>query len=106
VAALRKLLATGEPLPMIGPETVTQSMLSHPELFYFRFIAVPDELDRDDLRLRLKDEEDWDAAEDIIEALDPEELDWHGITRLLEYIPALRARMQQRNAADTFGIPL
>ena len=75
--------------------------LLSPTSLQLRFIPVPDGLNRDDLRLRLNDEEDWAAAEEIIEALDPEELSWHGIARLLESTPALRAEMRQRNLAET-----
>lgn len=66
---------------------------SHPEEFALRLLPVPKELDRDDLRLSLKNQEDWEHAEQVVEALGADELDWHRIARLLDRQPALRERM-------------
>ena len=82
---------------------VTECLLAQPELFQIRFIHVPTALDRDDLRLRLTEQEDWDAAEEIIEALDPEELNWYRISNLLNGTPDLRAQMRARNVAEATG---
>jgi spore coat polysaccharide biosynthesis protein SpsF (cytidylyltransferase family) len=82
---------------------VTECLMSQPNLFQLRFIRVPTALERDDLRLRLTRQEDWDAAEDIIEALEPEELNWYRISNLLSGTPRLRAQMRARNVAETAG---
>jgi spore coat polysaccharide biosynthesis protein SpsF len=63
-------------------------------------IPLPASLDRDDWRLALRDEEDWDHAQMILDALGPDDLDWQGIARLLESHPALCERMAALNKSD------
>jgi len=75
----------------------TKFLCSHPEMFQLRFIPIPVELDRDDLRLTLCGEEDWEHAETIIEALDSEDPDWRQVVRLLDDHPSLRERMATLN---------
>lgn len=78
-------------------ETVTGYLYAHPELFNVRLIPLPPELDRDDLRLRIDFEEDWEHAQVIYEALGPDEWDWQRIADLLDHQPALRKRMAVLN---------
>ena len=75
----------------------TQFLWSHPELFQLRFIPIPAELDRDDLRLTLCGEEDWEHAETIFEALGSEDPNWRQIVRLLDDHPSLLKRMETLN---------
>jgi spore coat polysaccharide biosynthesis protein SpsF len=70
---------------------------SHPETFQLRLIPVPAELDRDDLRLTIGDEEDWEHTQAIFDALGPEHLDYSRIAQLLDHQPALRQRMAALN---------
>ncbi len=74
---------------------------SRPDLFQLRFIPVPPQLDRDDLRLEIDGEEDWDLAQVIYEALGPEGLEWHRITGLLDHQPQIRQRMAWLNQTDS-----
>ncbi len=69
----------------------------HPEKFPARRIPIPHRIDRDDVRLRVDLEEDWEHALAIFEALGPEELDWQRIAELLDHQPALRLRMAALN---------
>lgn len=62
---------------------------AHPEAFILRLLALPTELDRPDLWLRLDNEDDWDRAQAIYETLGPERLDWRQIVQLLEATPSL-----------------
>jgi spore coat polysaccharide biosynthesis protein SpsF len=78
----------------------TRFLYCHPELFQLRMIPVPPVLDRDDVRLTLDVEEDWDHAEAIYEALGPEALDWQRIAGLLDHHPHIRERMAILNRAD------
>lgn len=80
---------------------VTGYIVSHPELFQLRLIPVPTRLDRDDLRLSVQVEEDWDHVQAIYEALGPEGLDWQKIAGLLDHQPAMRARMANLNRAES-----
>jgi spore coat polysaccharide biosynthesis protein SpsF len=72
-------------------------LLSHPEKFNIRLIPAPAAIDRDDVRLTVDIEEDWDHVLAIVEALGSEGLDWQRIARLLDQQPALRSRMAVLN---------
>jgi spore coat polysaccharide biosynthesis protein SpsF len=78
-------------------EQVTSYLYSHPEKFAVRLISAPPGLDRDDVRLAIDSEEDWDHAQTIFEALGPESLDWQHIARLLEGQPGMRQQMAVLN---------
>ena len=78
-------------------EHVTRFIYSHPEKFNIRLIPAPAEIDRDDVRLSVEMEEDWDHILTIYEALGPDKMDWRRITNLLDQHPALRTRMAALN---------
>jgi spore coat polysaccharide biosynthesis protein SpsF len=75
----------------------TRYLYSRSDLFAHHMIAVPPRLDRDDLRLAIDDEEDWEELQTILDALGPESLDWQYIASLLDRQPTMRARMANRN---------
>jgi spore coat polysaccharide biosynthesis protein SpsF len=74
-------------------DLVTRYLYCHPEIFRLRLIPVPTELDRDDLRLTVDQEEDWEHVHTLYDALGPEGLDWRRIADLLTSHPAVRERM-------------
>ena len=78
-------------------EQITRYIYSHPEIFNLRLIPAPDAIDREDVRLIVDIEEDWDHALTIYEALGPDRLDWQRIAGLLDHQPALRSRMAALN---------
>jgi spore coat polysaccharide biosynthesis protein SpsF (cytidylyltransferase family) len=78
---------------------------AHPEQFVLRLVSLPRELDRADLRLSLRHQDDWDHAEQIVEALGAEDLDWQRIVALLQRQPHLRRRMAALNLADLETAP-
>ena len=78
-------------------EEVTQYLYARPEKFNLRLIPAPSEIDRDDVRLSVDIEEDWDHTLAIFEALGPEALDWQRIADLLDHQPAMRRRMAALN---------
>jgi spore coat polysaccharide biosynthesis protein SpsF len=78
-------------------EHVTRCLYSHPEKFNLRLMSAPAEIDREDVRLTVDIEEDWEHIVAIYEALGPERLDWQRIARLLDHQPALRSRMAVLN---------
>ena len=78
----------------------TQFLYSHPEIFALKLITVPPQLDRNDMRLAIQDEEDWEHVQLILDALGPESLDWQIITSLLDRQPHLRERMASLNRAE------
>lgn len=79
-------------------DQVTRYIYSRPSQFHVRLLPVPPELDRDDLRLRIDFEEDWDHAQVIYDALDPHDWDWRRLAGLLDQQPALRQRMAVLNS--------
>ncbi|MCE9551933.1 MAG: NTP transferase domain-containing protein [Planctomycetes bacterium] len=84
-------------------QSVTRHMYSHLDEFRVLLIPVPTQLDRDDVRLTIDSHEDWEHAQEILEALGPERLDWQGIAGLLHHQPGMRERMAvlNREAART-----
>jgi len=75
----------------------TRYLYSHPEQFNLRLIPIPAKIDRDDVRLTVDIEEDWDHVLVIFEALGPDGMDWQRIADLLDHQPALRKRMAALN---------
>jgi spore coat polysaccharide biosynthesis protein SpsF (cytidylyltransferase family) len=100
-AALRR--AAGASKSRADREHVTRYIYSHPEKFNLRLIPAPTQIDRDDVRLTVDIEEDWEHAVAIFEALGPEALDWQRIADLLDHQPALRRRMAALNRASSKG---
>ena len=94
-AALRRAAKSAKSPP--DREHVTRYMYSHPEKFNIRLIPAPPEIDRDDVRLTVDIEEDWDHTLAIFDALGPDEVDWRRIVELLDHQPALRRRMAALN---------
>src|SRR5690606_30417454 len=78
---------------------VTAYLYGHPERVGVRLLPLPAGLDREDLRLRIDGEEDWDNAHVIYEALGHEEWDWRHLAELLHSQPAMRRRMAHLNRA-------
>ncbi len=82
---------------------VTRYLYSHPEKFHVRLLPAPGKIDRDDVRLTVDMEEDWEHALAIYEALGPDELDWQRIADLLDHQPALRKRMEMLNRVQAMN---
>jgi spore coat polysaccharide biosynthesis protein SpsF len=80
-------------------EHVSRNLYGHPDKFNVCLIPAPEQIDRDDLRLTIDSDEDWDHTLSIYEALGPEALDWQRIADLLDHQPALRSRMAALNRA-------
>ena len=101
VAALRARIAT-PPSRRIAQD-LTGYIYSHPEYFSLRLIPAPARIDRDDVRLTVDIEEDWEHALAIFDALGSEELNWQRIADLLDHQPAMRRRMADLNRAYAKG---
>jgi spore coat polysaccharide biosynthesis protein SpsF len=78
-------------------DQVSAHFHAHPERFDLRLIPIPKQLDRDDVRLTIGGEEDWERTQTIFEALGPEPHDYRRIADLLNHQPALRQRMAVLN---------
>lgn len=84
-------------------QQATRYLYRHPEKFSVRLIPAPEQIDRDDVRLAVDIEEDWEHALVIFDALGPDELDWQRIADLLFHQPALRKRMAALNRVHAKG---
>ena len=78
-------------------EDVWKFICSHPEVFRLAFVPVPGAMDRDDIRLSLEVDEDWEHAQMILDALGVENLDYQCIAGLLDDHPTVRQRMAAMN---------
>ena len=100
-SALRK--ANRSARSTLDRDDVTRYLYSHPGKFQVRLMPAPAAIDREDLRLTIDIDEDWDHALTIYEALGPERLDWQRIAQLLDDQPALRSRMAALNRVHAFS---
>jgi spore coat polysaccharide biosynthesis protein SpsF len=82
-----------------GGASVTDLFCSHPERFQLRLLALPLELQRDDLRLAISNVEDWEHAQTVFDVLGTENVDWQRIAAMLDQQPGLRRRMGELNRA-------
>ncbi|MCA9174004.1 MAG: NTP transferase domain-containing protein [Planctomycetales bacterium] len=89
--------ANCETTQAVARSSPSRPIWSRPDLYRLRFIPLPKPLDRDDLRLVVTSEEDWEHAHQIVEALGPDDLDWQRIAVLLEEQPDIRQRMAALN---------
>lgn len=82
---------------LVDREEITSYLYAHPDKFNLRLTPAPTEIDRDDVRLTVDIEEDWDHAIAIYEALGPEAFDYQRLANLLTHQPAMRSRMAALN---------
>ena len=80
-------------------QQVTSYIHNNPHLFRIRLIPIPSRLDRDDVRLKVDVEEDVELAQEIYDALGPDDLNLEGIADFLQHQPGLRERMASLNRA-------
>jgi spore coat polysaccharide biosynthesis protein SpsF len=89
--------------PGVERAEATRFLYSHPEIFALKLTGLPQRLDRDDIRLAIQDEEDWEHVQMILDALGPESLDWQLIASLLDRQPRMRERMARRNRLEAIA---
>lgn len=66
-----------------------------PGVYQMRFIAVPTELDRNDLRFAIENERDWDNAQLLCDSIASDETQWQPLADIALANADLRASMQQ-----------
>jgi spore coat polysaccharide biosynthesis protein SpsF len=91
------LRAAREATDALDRRQPTRFISSHPERFRLRLIEAPAALNRDDLRLTITSEEDWEHTQAIFDALGPEGMDWQRVADLLDSHPAMSQRMAALN---------
>ncbi len=78
----------------------THFVFGHPELFQLRMLELPGAIDREDFRLVINDEQDWEHAQLILDALGSDGLEWHRIAGLLDQHPRITKEMARLNAKE------
>jgi spore coat polysaccharide biosynthesis protein SpsF len=68
---------------------VGRSMLAYPDLFNLRLLPVPGSLNREDIRLSVTRDEDWEHLLAILEAVGADQLDWQEVIQLIDHQPHL-----------------
>ncbi|MCS7304462.1 MAG: NTP transferase domain-containing protein [Thermoguttaceae bacterium] len=81
-------------------QDVTRYLYTHPEKFQVCLVPAPPQIDREDIRLSVALEEDWELTITIYEALGPERLEWQKIATLLDHQPSIRKRMAALNQVE------
>jgi spore coat polysaccharide biosynthesis protein SpsF len=92
--------ADREATDLLDRRNTTRYLYRRPDIFSLRLIPVPAPLDRDDVRLGINLEEDWEHAQMIYDALGPEALEWQTIAGLLDHHPEIRQRMANLNREE------
>ena len=98
VDTLRRLRSNVDRLPADQGGSVASWLEDAQGAYHLRFIPVPPELDRDDLRFAVEDEHDWDQAQLLCETVPYEDSQWQQLTQLVLSNQDLRKSMATRNS--------
>lgn len=97
VDTLRRLRRNADRLPVTDGGSIASWLDSAPGAYHLKFIPVPSELDRDDLRFAVEDELDWDDVELLCETVSDDDSQWRELTQLVIANDHLRESMATRN---------
>jgi spore coat polysaccharide biosynthesis protein SpsF (cytidylyltransferase family) len=101
VDSLRRLRRHIEPLMLLRDDGCLVTFFQDAEgVFQMRFIAVPTELDRSDLRFAVESEDDWDDIQSLGDALPADEMQWQKIAMRVLANATMREGMESRNGGD------
>jgi spore coat polysaccharide biosynthesis protein SpsF (cytidylyltransferase family) len=96
--ALRRLRRNIDRLSYCTEETSLASYFQDaPGSYQMRFIPVPAELDRGDLRFSVETESDWDDIQLLCDSISSEDTHWQRLATIVLGNPGLRAAMEDRN---------
>ncbi len=96
--ALRRLRRNLDRLSYVeGEDCLATCFQDAPGTFQMRFIPVPTEIDRGDLRFALQTENDWDDLQLLSETLSPDQMHWQSLANRVLSNAGLRESMQGRN---------
>jgi len=94
---LRRLRRNADRLPSGEAQCLASWLQNSPGAFHLKFVPVPRELDRSDLRFSVSDESDWDDAELLWDTVRHDDSQWQQLTRLVIGNSRLRESMEVRN---------
>lgn len=96
--ALRRLRRNLDRLSYCGEDASLAAYFQDaPGIYQMRFIPVPAELDRADLRFAVETENDWDDIQMLCETVASDDTQWQPLATIVLGNPDLRASMQGRN---------
>ncbi|MCC9609360.1 NTP transferase domain-containing protein [Blastopirellula sp. JC732] len=78
-------------------ENVSAAIAAQPDWFPQHLLPVPSQLEGADVRLSVIDEEDWENALVIVDAMRCHDLAWQDVVRFIRETPHLRQRMETMN---------
>lgn len=73
-------------------------LMTAPGAYHLKFIPVPEQLNRSDLRFAIEGEADWDDAEVLCETMRRPDSQWQELTQLVLANAGMRDAMAYRNA--------
>ncbi|KAA5539895.1 hypothetical protein FYK55_22880 [Roseiconus nitratireducens] len=77
--------------------SIAECMQHAPGDYRLKFVPVPRELDRADLRFAVEDESDWDDLQLLCESVSDVDASWMQVKQLVEANEPLRSSMKSRN---------
>ncbi len=95
---LRRLRNNADRLGGDQDGSIASMLKNAPGAYHLKFVPVPSELDRDDLRFAVEDESDWDDAQLLCETVTEEDSQWQQLTQLVMGNEGLRESMATRNS--------
>lgn len=96
--ALRRLRRNVDRLHFASDELSLAGWLtSAPGNYQLKFVSIPAELDRNDLRFSIEDESDWELIELLSDHIG-EDLEWQKLTNLIHDNHSVREIMAQKNS--------
>lgn len=94
---LRRLRRNADRLPSDERGSIASWLQNAPGAYHLKFVKLPPELDRCDLRFTLEDESDWDDAQLLCETLPSADSEWQQLAQLVIANDNLREAMAIRN---------
>jgi spore coat polysaccharide biosynthesis protein SpsF (cytidylyltransferase family) len=97
--ALRRLRRNLDRLAYCGEDaSVAAYFQDAPGVYQMRFVPIPPELDRSDLRFAVECEQDWDDVQMLCESVACDETQWQPLATIVLSNPVMRASMEGRNS--------
>jgi spore coat polysaccharide biosynthesis protein SpsF (cytidylyltransferase family) len=94
---LRRLRRNADRLPEPSCGSFASWLEHAPGAYHLKYVPVPAELDRCDLRFAVSNETDWDDAELLCETVTGEDSPWQELTQLVKGNELMRESMATRN---------
>ena len=94
---LRRLRRNADRLPSDDSGSIASWLEHAPGAYHLKFVPIPNELDRADLRFAVEDESDWDDAQMLCETVAEHDTEWQRVAQLVLANKDLRESMASRN---------